>query len=103
MVSPGVPLAASAVRVCSSTCPPWAATTAETMLRPKPVEPPARLREVSPRAKRSKTCGRSSLGTPGPLSLTVSLTQPASRASPVVDDDLVQPAAVADDLDGLVG
>ena len=53
-----------------STRPACAPATAATMDNPSPVDPEARLRESSPRVKRSKTRGCRSAGIPGPLSAT---------------------------------
>lgn len=61
--------------------PRWAATTAYTMDRPRPVLPAARERELSPRAKRSKIFGSSSGGMPGPASTTHSRAWVAVRVT----------------------
>ena len=48
--------------------PPALSTIALQMASPRPVPPVLRLREGSPREKRSKTCGRSAGSTPSPWS-----------------------------------
>ena len=69
----------------SSAMEPWCAlTTAETIARPKPVLPPLREREVSPRANRSNTSDCSCSGMPGPLSRTLSTACVPSDARLVV-------------------
>jgi hypothetical protein len=50
--------------------PLWAAVSSATTARPMPV--PARPLAVLPRQNRSKMCGRSPGGMPGPVSVTVS-------------------------------
>jgi hypothetical protein len=70
-------------RLDTSTRPWCASTTAQTMASPSPVLPPARDLEVSPRVNRSKISGWSSVGIPGPLSVTVSSTVPFTGASSV--------------------
>src|SRR5690606_20472330 len=57
-------------RLVAVTVPPWAAVTARTIARPRPVLPVSRDREVEPRANRSKMCGSSSGAMPGPSSAT---------------------------------
>ena len=77
-VSPG--------KLCNSIVPSCARTTAEAMARPSPVEPPLRDREVSPRAKRSKTSDCSADGMPGPLSATRRTAESRSALSDKVTD-----------------
>lgn len=65
---------------CSPTVPPDACTALATMARPRPL--PGRLRAEGERQKRSKTCGSSPDGIPGPSSSIDS--RPASRRSETV-------------------
>lgn len=74
--------------LCTETVPWWAETTAETIASPSPVlgvSLPARVRDASPRAKRSNTRGSICGAIPGPVSVTVRLAPPpGSAASPTV-------------------
>ena len=59
-------------RLVTRTAPPWAATTASTIARPRPVDEAlvVRDRDVSARVNRSNRSGSRSGGMPGPLSVT---------------------------------
>src|SRR5690606_18330098 len=52
-------------RLVAVTVPPWAAVTARTIARPRPVLPLSRDRGVAPRANRSEMGGRRPGGGPG--------------------------------------
>ena len=70
-------------RLCTSIVPPCASAIHLQIASPRPV--PARslvrVRAVSARQKRSKTCGRSHGAMPMPVSATLNTARPLSPAS----------------------
>ena len=68
----------------SAPCRRGSATIGATIAMPSPLPPLARLRALSARQNRSKTCAASSGGRPGPASITCSTTSaaPRGRAAP---------------------
>src|SRR5260221_7338157 len=78
-------------RSSTEMAPPCASTSARTMARPSPVPPVAAAREGSARKKRSKMRSRSSAGTPGPESATLSRTSCPVRAA---DTSMCPPGGV---------
>lgn len=70
--------------LATSTRPPCAAATADTMARPSPLPPASRERDPSPRANLPNTCGSTCAGMPGPSSATWTLTWPGASSTVVV-------------------